>query len=603
MSTPQDLNEYEIDNYDHTTCPFEPNHRLQTPESFKYHITRCKNKDFNYIKPRIKVCKHNISHIFIDDAKLKYHEPRCTSHYSRSSYKLAANGQQTSALWTYRVCPYNPNHQIRDDEKIAWDRHLQFCPNRDSRYEAPPVPALDQTLSGKLNYAHGLVSTEEQFIPPPCTKIRKIEPFDNSRHLIVVHFIFKQFSVWKTNANPNQCFNEMDLWIDRTASADHREWPGLREIEQQRNHGEYLVATLYPNDSENSSKTIYRSFIQMLTGHVDGKPPCKLAVSTQSSSEQNLIYLIAHRTEDTGFGSAVTDSELGLFAVPHSLLYGKHDTLSAYQNKLKSHEEKISFLENQNRLLQEECEKLAQERNEFKIKCDGLVYEFENTVKVEFQQKLLDKDQEIQDLRTKTEALIRNLKTGYDKELQKLAEEIDRERREKEANRMNFEADLQNLKTQTKKQKETILEQSDKSRKEIDERGTKIIFLQRQLEEKNAIEKQMADTIERLNEQLYVQKKNFEENKAPDMKKYIEMQRVQEREIIVREYQDRELCVICMNEKKNTVFVPCGHLMYCNVCLNELGLSLDKKIPTNHPHGKCSLCETKLKMVHRAYPY
>ncbi len=33
---------------------------------------------------------------------------------------------------------------------------------------------------------------------------------------------------------------------------------------------------------------------------------------------------------------------------------------------------------------------------------------------------------------------------------------------------------------------------------------------------------------------------------------------------------NEDLCVVCLDNHRNTVFVPCGHLVTCNACSIEI---------------------------------
>lgn len=310
-----------------------------------------------------------------------------------------------------------------------------------------------------------------------------------------------------------------------------------------------------------------------------------------------------HRSEDSGFGACLRESEIGLFCLPATLMYGKSDTLMELQSHLNLKLASEKKLEQDLFRSQEQIAKICQERNDLQIQVNSLKFEFENRWKTEFQTKIEEKEREVFDLRIKTEALIMNLKTDYDSQLQRFAEDLDRERREKEANRMNYESDLQNVKNQQKRNKEALLEHTDKVRKEIEDKNARLAYMQRQLDEKVTQEKELFEENQRLVRQTFDMQKMVEDQQGADVQLWLEEQRMVERENIEREYQDRELCIICMSEKKNTVFVPCGHLMYCNICLNNMNLPIGKKIPKNHQQSKCSCCDARVKIIHRAYPY
>ena len=49
------------------------------------------------------------------------------------------------------------------------------------------------------------------------------------------------------------------------------------------------------------------------------------------------------------------------------------------------------------------------------------------------------------------------------------------------------------------------------------------------------------------------------------------------------EYEEYDTdCIVCMDQVKNTVFIPCGHCLCCTACAEEV---LKK-------NGKCPVCST-----------
>jgi hypothetical protein len=54
------------------------------------------------------------------------------------------------------------------------------------------------------------------------------------------------------------------------------------------------------------------------------------------------------------------------------------------------------------------------------------------------------------------------------------------------------------------------------------------------------------------------------------------------------EVDDHDLCVICMDNRINTVMVPCGHFCICHPCARELS-------------HVCPICRSHVQMVQRIY--
>ncbi|CAG9324694.1 unnamed protein product [Blepharisma stoltei] len=66
--------------------------------------------------------------------------------------------------------------------------------------------------------------------------------------------------------------------------------------------------------------------------------------------------------------------------------------------------------------------------------------------------------------------------------------------------------------------------------------------------------------------------------------------------------KENEMCLICSHEVRNIIFIPCGHILYCNMCTENIGLPLSHKIRPTHPLSKCGRCQETIKKVYFAYP-
>jgi len=56
--------------------------------------------------------------------------------------------------------------------------------------------------------------------------------------------------------------------------------------------------------------------------------------------------------------------------------------------------------------------------------------------------------------------------------------------------------------------------------------------------------------------------------------------------------QESNLCVICLEEIRNTVCVPCGHLAYCNICVEGL---------QRKGFNTCSVCRNPVTTYTRVF--
>lgn len=60
-------------------------------------------------------------------------------------------------------------------------------------------------------------------------------------------------------------------------------------------------------------------------------------------------------------------------------------------------------------------------------------------------------------------------------------------------------------------------------------------------------------------------------------------------------------CVLCRAEHKNTVFLPCGHVLACKQCVtNDMRLPLNKAI-SRRPTPRCPLCMQLIKQVKEVF--
>lgn len=56
------------------------------------------------------------------------------------------------------------------------------------------------------------------------------------------------------------------------------------------------------------------------------------------------------------------------------------------------------------------------------------------------------------------------------------------------------------------------------------------------------------------------------------------------------------MCRLCQQNSKNTVFRNCGHSLYCNICIDSLGILLNRRIPARGLIRVCELCN---KIIHK----
>jgi hypothetical protein len=56
--------------------------------------------------------------------------------------------------------------------------------------------------------------------------------------------------------------------------------------------------------------------------------------------------------------------------------------------------------------------------------------------------------------------------------------------------------------------------------------------------------------------------------------------------------EENNLCVVCLEETRNTVCVPCGHLAYCNNCVDGL---------KRKGYSSCGLCRETVSTYTRVF--
>lgn len=62
------------------------------------------------------------------------------------------------------------------------------------------------------------------------------------------------------------------------------------------------------------------------------------------------------------------------------------------------------------------------------------------------------------------------------------------------------------------------------------------------------------------------------------------------------------LCVICEKERRNVVFVPCGHVAVCTYCLDmKMKLRPNDTSPQKKTQQKCLICKRSIKVAHEVY--
>lgn len=270
-----------------------------------------------------------------------------------------------------------------------------------------------------------------------------------------------------------------------------------------------------------------------------------------------------HPSEPSGFGKILSKGELGLFKMHHSELLGVPGILDqatrrcdslAYKNSLLSsqisekdqlisclQQEKCSYQTSSMQRELEWKEELDRQR-ELKVRQQAESAELRTTVGAA-----------LEDLKRRTEADLEQQSARHGKEIKALSAELERTKREKDICVLNKE----------------------------------------QLD-------QIAESVKRTETSIQAQLKACEAQKAELQKRYESLLAIPKKQTTKR---GSLMCRNCGEYQLNTVFWPCGHMYYCNICLNTLKLPLGgslKHLPSED--RLCPICgETGTRVV-AAFP-
>lgn len=578
------MNKFEIDRYDYTVCPFNNSHRFSA-EQYQYHILRCKDKHFPHLVNSVQQCPHNTSHYYSNPFILSYHIPRCPDYPGRLKYTSATFGSAPKEI-EYVSCPYNPLHGIRAGEMSSFKQHIEDCPNKDNKigHNTLPQPSLDKSISGQLNYKHGLISSEDISInlaTVPVTKSRS--------NKLLIHYNDKSFSVYKSDINSG--IEENDIWAGHITFADAREWPGLKLIEDTRSHSHYHVGNLFPDKSSGQSEVRFKSFVNMIT--VSKNNSFCIAVSAQAASDKNRAIFIAHRSEETGFGVCLPGNvELGVFYLPHSMLYNNESILKTQQIKLREKDSEIQDLQQRFQKLEKEKERIIEDWNTLKIEFEQIKSKEREAYSI-YEAKLAEYEREKENLRTEVYFTLEAMKRDSEMEKIELNNQLEKVTNEKNSLQLNFFSETQNLKMAEKNNQERMNKMTIDLKAEYDK-------VCKELKEAQGLNRALREHNASLEQKLAEQRNWLV---GSDSKRLIDEAVSDVRERISVEQQEKENCAICYLEKKNVVFMPCGHFVYCIACVKTLGIDVGKTIPKTSQHSRCSVCECLIAKALKAYPY
>jgi hypothetical protein len=589
----------EIDKYDYTRCPFEPSHPIHKDTQYKPHIAKCKEKA--RVARSLVVCRHYSTHMFTSQARLDYHEPRCENHVDR--IRAASALGSVAAKSGMIKCCFNPQHLILDDIG-AICQHEQTCPNKSNPVGDPELrlrrireQATDMTPTGILNRNHGFAPADRNVYPAPAKHAKLSEETNDLRHSltqqkITIHLSKSTFSVVKLELKP---VLETHLYIDIFTFADKDHYPGLRELEVTRTHQSYLAAYLWEDRSDPTYAEIYKRLVITLTSQVPGHPQSSIAVCNQCAGSENTVWLIVHKSETSGFGGRIDKSELGLFCIPSTFLYGRIDTRQQLQSTLTQVEAELAAVQKLNSELllrsSDEASQLVKLRTEYHQKENEIARLLAKEAEFNDEIKKCKKNtsQVLQDYKLTAQQLVDN-----EAKLKRALAELERSRQEKAMILHNAQSELMEKQRLTERvsELEALAKAKDKSITKLNQ------TIKQKDKEYSASISRMTDSHTKLSDELEEAKSSAKLARAQSAET-VRTAAAQERHL-----DDRELCSCCMVKAKNTVNVPCGHLVYCSDCYEQhLDVRIDVSIPDNHLYKQCDMCKQAIKKVNLCYAY
>lgn len=542
----------EIDRVSCEVCPYNEAHRLHTYASYRTHLVSCKDQTFSGVS-RYR-CPFDYCHIYTCTEKLKWHVPRCESHPKRKEeirqLEDVPFGQAPGKM-EYQFCPYYPYHGIRihphdpDETQRLFTLHLQTCPRRTKPFrkeviqDTVPLTPLKPVDSAPVS--HPEITTEMQ---------ERI-----ARERVIMYYKDKGFAVRKV-LEKTQEMEEKTLYIDAIIGYNSGQFPGLGRVSAER--GRYLVCRLHPDPLDKASNQAFYG----LYGGLESHQTNKIAIIYQFAGAKDQIYLVIHPSEPSGFGKVLNKGELGLFRLQHSELLGVPSVLyqATHRCELLAYQEVqlTSEINEKNKLIaalqQEKCTHLTNSMQK------------EREMKEELERQRLEKRQklaELQELETQIANSLENMREKSEMDLKLLS------------NRYNEEINSLNAEVEAAKREKSIA-----------------LLNKGQLEQ---ISESVSETLKSITLKL----KSCEAQKT-------ELQRKHEGLLLSRPKEKQGEVLVCRNcgeFQLNTVYWPCGHMYYCNVCLATLKIPLGSSIKHIRREDRvCPVCGEESTRVVPAFP-
>ena len=69
-----------------------------------------------------------------------------------------------------------------------------------------------------------------------------------------------------------------------------------------------------------------------------------------------------------------------------------------------------------------------------------------------------------------------------------------------------------------------------------------------------------------------------------------------------KEVQHATECVLCKDQRRNVVFIPCGHVVVCSACVqSQMNIEINKDIKHKKGKDKCIICKKGVKEVREVF--
>lgn len=370
--------------------------------------------------------------------------------------------------------------------------------------------------------------------------------------------------------------------IDKISHPSLSVWPGLSNV----NLSQYLIAYLV-QDTANPRN--FREFEDWFRGQNSES----VFVSFQDSSSLDLIYCVSYKTNTLlGIRQPGNGQSLGLHVIPHSLAYMKLN-MTRKDNRTGN---KIYDCDQKTRAKQHEIARTKEIYEEFRSSYSELQENFDS----------LNRETQKQ-----TDSLNMQAMQLYTEK--QLNEELQESGREQETARAKLI--------------ETNFEQLKQVRKthasEIAQKNKKINQLKQEIQDLQVRDKTLNGELLTNEQAAHSTQEELQQLRAYSGKQVQvlaiaeeQLVRVERKLVKVSEATDSSgrvvhslsrnesiLCLICSSNPRNTMCYPCGHVMYCNVCLSLQGIEIAKNIPKAHSLAICGFCRTNVKKLLKCYAY